>query len=69
MRIWDDLRIGDRIMIQGETTGSITHTVDSMQIEGEDVKEVSKNSNVGVLLPHKVRKNDFVYKLIERSQQ
>ena len=40
-----------------------------LQIEGEDVKEVSKNSNVGVLLPHKVRKNDFVYKLVERSQQ
>ena len=69
LRIWDDLKMGDEIMIQGETTGSITHTIDSMQIEGEDVKEVSKNSNVGVLLPHKVRKNDFVYKLIERSQQ
>ena len=69
LRIWDDLKIGDEIMIQGETTGSITHTIDSMQIEGEDVKEVSKNSNVGVLLPHKVRKNDFVYKLIDRSQQ
>ena len=67
LRIWDDLKIGDKIMVQGETTGSITHTIDSMQIEGEDVKEVSKNSNVGVLLPHKVRKNDFVYKLVERN--
>ncbi|WP_407379789.1 peptidase U32 family protein [Methanobrevibacter sp.] len=69
IRIWDDLKIGDRIMIQGETTGSITHTVDSMQIDGVDVSNVSKNSNVGVLMPTKVRKNDFVYKLIERSQQ
>ena len=69
LRVWDDLKIGDRIMIQGETTGSITHTVDSMQIEGKDVNNVSKNSNVGVLMPTKVRKNDFVYKLIERSQQ
>lgn len=69
LRIWDDLNIGDKIMIQGETTGSVTHTIDSMQIEGKDVKEVSKNSNVGVLLPYKVRKNDYVYKLIERSQQ
>lgn len=69
LRIWDELKIGDKIMIQGETTGSITHTIDSMQVEGNDVKEVSKNSNVGVLMPVKVRKNDFVYKLIERSQQ
>ncbi len=67
IRVWDDLKIGDRIMIQGETTGSITHTIDSMQVEGADVDEVSKNSNVGVLMPSKVRKNDFVYKLIERS--
>lgn len=69
LRIWDDLKMGDMIMIQGETTGSITHTVDSMQIEGKDVNNVSKDSNVGVLMPTKVRKNDFVYKLIERSQQ
>ncbi|MBR0270518.1 MAG: U32 family peptidase [Methanobrevibacter sp.] len=69
LRVWDDLKIGDRIMIQGETTGSVTHTIDSMQIDGVDVKNVSKNSNVGVLMPTKVRKNDFVYKLIERSQQ
>ena len=68
LRIWDDLKIGDKIIIQGQTTGSITHTIDSMQIEGKDVKEVSKNSNVGVLMPQKVRKNDFVYKLVERSQ-
>ena len=69
LRVWDDLKIGDKIMIQGETTGSITHVIDSMQIEGRDVKEVPKNSNVGVLIPTKVRKNDFVYKLTERSQQ
>ena len=69
IRVWDELKIGDRIMIQGETTGSVTHVIDSMQIEGRDVKEVPKNSNVGVLIPTKVRKNDFVYKLTERSQQ
>ena len=68
LRVWDDLKIGDKIIIQGKTTGSITHTIDSMQIEGKDVTNVSKNSNVGVLLPKKVRKNDFVYKLVERSQ-
>jgi putative protease len=69
LRIWDDLKIGDKIMIQGETTGSITHIIDSMQVDGIDVNYISKNSNVGVLMPSKVRKNDFVYKLVERSQQ
>ena len=67
LRIWDDLKIGDKIIIQGKTTGSITHTIDSMQIEGKSVDNVGKDSNVAVLIPTKVRKNDFVYKLIERD--
>ena len=67
LRIWDDLKIGDKIIIQGQTTGSITHTIDSMQIEGGSVEFVEKNTNVAVLIPTKVRKNDFVYKLVERN--
>ena len=68
IRIWDDLAIGDKIIIQGKTTGSITHTIDSMQIEGEPVTCVERGSNVAVAMPHKVRENDFVYKLIRRAQ-
>lgn len=67
LRIWDGLKIGDRIIIQGQTTGSITHTIESMQIEGESVENVEKNTNVAILMPAKVRKNDFVYKLVERD--
>ena len=67
IRIWDDLALGDKIMIQGQTTGSITHTIDSMQIEGESVSEAKKGCNVAIAIPTKVRQNDFVYKLIERN--
>lgn len=67
LRIWDDLKIGDKIIIQGKTTGSITHTIDSMQIEGESVSSAEKGVNVAVAIPEKVRENDFVYKLVERN--
>ena len=67
LRIWDDLDIGDKIIIQGKTTGSITHTIDSMQIEGESVGHVEKGANVAIAMPEKVRENDFVYKLVERN--
>ena len=67
IRIWDDLKIGDRIMIQGKTTGSITHTNDSKQIEGKSVESVEKGSNVAIAMPDKVRDNDFIYKLVERN--
>ena len=66
LKIWDDLAIGDEILIQGTTTGSIKHKIDSMQIDGKNVKEVKKGNNVGVAIPTKVRKNDFVYKLVKR---
>lgn len=65
-RIWDDLAIGDEILIQGKTTGSIKHKIDSMQIDGKNVENVEKGNNVGVAIPTKVRHNDFIYKLIER---
>ena len=67
IRIWDDLSVGDKIMIQGQTTGSLTHTIDSMQIEGKSVDNVAKGSNVAIAIPTKVRENDFVYKLVERN--
>ena len=67
LRIWDDLKIGDKIIIQGQTTGSVTHTIDSMQIEGKSVTEVKKGSNVAIAIETKVRENDFVYKLVERN--
>ena len=68
LRIWDDLKLGDKIIIQGKTTGSITHTIDSMQIDGKSVESAEKGKNVAIAIPHKVRQNDFVYKLIERKQ-
>ena len=67
LRIWDDLKLGDKIIIQGQTTGSITHTIDSMQIEGVSVDEVNKGCNVAIAIEQKVRENDFVYKLVERN--
>ena len=66
IRIWDDLSLGDKIIIQGQTTGSINHTIDSMQINGKSVDYVKKGSNVAIAIPTKVRENDFVYKLVER---
>lgn len=67
IRIWDDLSLGDKIIVQGRTTGSITHTIDSMQINGEAVNNVEKGCNVAVAIPVKVRENDFVYKLVKRD--
>ena len=33
IKIWDDLALGDKILIQGQTTGSIEHVIESMEID------------------------------------
>lgn len=65
-KIHDDLKVGDRILIQGKTTGSKESTVKSMEIDGKAIESASK-CNVAVALPFKVRENDFLYKLEKRD--
>ena len=67
LKIWDDLAIGDEIMVQGPTTGSITHVIDSMQIDGKAIERCEKGSNVAIAIDEKLRESDFVYKLIPRE--
>jgi putative protease len=69
IRLWEDLKIGDEIIIQGNKTGSIIQKVESMQINGEEINEAKKGQNVGLLVKDKVRPNDIVYKRILRKNK
>jgi len=67
IRLWEDLKIGDEIIIQGNKTGSLLQKVESMQINGRDIEEAKKGQNVGLFVKEKVRPNDIVYKRISRK--
>lgn len=67
LKIHDDLAIGDRILIQGSTTGSVESVIDSMQIDGKNISEAKKGCNVAVKFQKKVRENDYLYKLVLRQ--
>ena len=56
------LSVGDRIRVQGPTT-DFEQTVDSMQIEHEDVKTAKKGQSIGLKVKERVRENDTVYKV------
>ncbi len=56
------LRIGDKIKIKGKTT-NFEQVVESMQIEGKDVKEAMPGDLVGIKVIDRVRKKDVVYKI------
>jgi translation initiation factor IF-2 len=56
------LKVGDRIHIKGHTT-DVEMTVDSMQIDNNDVSSAKKGQSVGIKVPDRVRQGDTVYKI------
>ena len=68
VRLWNDLEMGDEVMIQGPTTGSVIQKVESMQINGENIEKAIKGQNVGIAVKGKVRPHDAVYKRVKRVQ-
>jgi putative protease len=68
IRLWENLELGEEIIIQGNKTGSISMKVESMQVDGKTIKKISKGQNVAVHLKQKVRPNDTVYKRIIKDK-
>ena len=57
------LSVGDRILIKGPTT-NFEQTVNSMQIEHENVKVSKAGQSIGLKVDEKVREDDTVYKIL-----
>jgi putative protease len=68
IRLWENLELGEEIIIQGNKTGSISMKVESMQVDGKTIKKISKGQNVAVHVKEKVRPNDTVYKRITKNK-
>jgi putative protease len=60
----DDIRVGDRIRIEGATT-SFDQVVESMEIENEKVESATVGQSIGLKVKDRVRLHDSVYKIIE----
>jgi translation elongation factor EF-1alpha len=58
----DELEVGDRISIEGMTT-NLQQTVDSMQIEHENVERAGPGQSIGLKVEQRVREGDLVYKV------
>jgi translation initiation factor IF-2 len=58
------LRVGDRLHIKGNTT-DLRLTVESMQIEHQQVQQAEAGQQVGIKVPDRVREGDTVYRIIE----
>ncbi len=58
------LRVGDKIHIKGHTT-DLEMTVDSIQIDNEQVTEAKSGDSIGVKVSERVRSGDLVYKITD----
>ena len=56
------LSVGDRIRVRGPTT-DFEQTVESMQIEHENVKTAKAGQSIGLKVKDRVREKDVVYKV------
>lgn len=63
VELLDELKIGDRISIEGATT-NFQQTVGSMQIEHKNVEVATAGQAIGLKVDQRVREGDAVYKLV-----
>jgi len=66
IKLVSELKVGDKIVIIGKTTGLEEFKVKSMEIENKSVKKAKKGQEVGIKVPSRVRKNDDVYVVKKR---
>jgi len=55
------LAVGDRILVKGPTT-DFEQTVDSMQIEHQNIQKAESGQNIGLKTAQHVKERDVVYK-------
>ncbi len=67
IRLWEKLEVGDEIIIQGNTTGSIVIKVESMQLNGKNIDKAVKDQNVAIYVGEMVRPNDLIYKRLNNN--
>ena len=58
------LKLGDKIHIKGHTT-DMELTVDSMQIDNENVTEAKPGDSIGIKISDRARRGDTVYKVTD----
>jgi U32 family peptidase len=63
-----NLKLGDKIIIQGPTTGSIEQEITSMQINHKEIQSVIKGQRFGLKTNSIVRRNDKIYLIVDTNK-
>ncbi len=61
IKLVSELKVGDKIVIIGNTTGIVKSKIDSLEIKSKPVEKATNGDEVGITISELVRKNDEVY--------
>ncbi|MGL5937872.1 MAG: peptidase U32 family protein [Phocaeicola sp.] len=61
------MKVGDKLLITGPTTGAVYLTLDEARVDLQPVDEVGKGVRVSFKVPEKVRPSDKLYKLVSAA--
>lgn len=64
-----DLNVGDEILIQGPTTGTIQMAVQQMRVDLKPVEKVDKGTLFSIQVPEKIRRGDKLYKWVDTTPE
>ena len=59
-----EMKVGDKLLITGPTTGAVFLTLDEARVDLKPVDVVRKGQHVSFKVPDKVRPSDKLYKLV-----
>jgi len=62
------LKVGDKILITGPTTGVIESEIKSMRVEEKDVEVAKRGDEVTFLVEEKIRASDKLYKVVPAEE-
>lgn len=61
------IKLGDKLLIVGNTTGALELTVTAMRCQGVEIESAEKGAIISLPVPEKLRTNDKVYLIIDRK--
>jgi putative protease len=59
-----EMKVGDKLLITGPTTGALFLTLDEARVDLKPVDVVKKGQRVSFKVPEKIRPSDKLYKLV-----
>lgn len=61
-----NLKVGDKVLVIGPTTGFIEHEISEMRVDNKNVENVQKGISITIPFAQKIRPSDKLYKWVDK---